>query len=410
MPIEDVFARAARLGHAADALRGGQEVSSIITVADLDHLRALLAPVVRVALPAEAPRLALSDRSESAMVQRISCFVFHDETLSTEDRASVEHVFPLRVAAMSAVDKTVTEVWDVSKQTPVILNFGTLTLADGAGILVRSTVLQLSTDTLVYHEPPGSGGHITLLGRDGTIGPMGDPGPPVPHGSHWPWTDEGRPGTPGNCWSAGIRGDDGGPGGLGPTGNPGGPGHPGFAGQDVLKANIEIYKAMLENHGARVAQRPLRMFVQGGRGGPGGKGGTGGVGGYGGKGGDAVACGCETTDAGLGGYGGKGGPGGPGGTGGPGGGAPDPIIVMVPRGMKVEFVPKYGEGGERGKGGDPGPPGHGGGGGIWVNKYSQQIGSRGSYGDGDRGDPGGPGSPGEPSKVLPTMLLQEAPD
>ena len=376
--------RVAKLGLGDPKTWPGEEIDALITVNDIDRLKDIL----DVGLP-EAARDAHmkalfegvtvgSDR-ESRLLHRVHDYVFGNGTLSSEDRQLIGSAFPLEMEVKVAEDKTINTPVNLGTSTsPVIVNYGTLTMNQGGFLYVENTLLTLTVDTLVRNGNTGvsSAGDFNIMG---VIGKTGTPGttPGTP--------GQAQSGAPGNCSSAGIAGSGGGNGSTGATGTIGGPGAPGGDGLPSMPATITINKEI--KLGTGVPQIIVRTMS--GPGGYGGPGGTGGTGGQGGNGGNGVTCGCTGNSGGSGGIGGTGGQGGNGGAGGNGVDAAGNVTVFVPAAEVNKIVPigvpaQPGNGGAAGAGGSGGA----GGGASSGGKHNSGGPAGGKGADGPQGSPG----------------------
>jgi hypothetical protein len=358
--------RAEMLGHDIDALTAGEEVSSTVTVEDIDELRDLLhdglSPQARSERGADMRQRLGSLIGPQAqgegegLDKRAEAYVYGDEPLSQPDRELLDQVFPLTLQATSLADKTLAagEAWNLGTSTaPQVINLGTLTMEPGSSILAYNTVVNLSVETLVRNGGGSASGSVNYdIGIFGKTGSTGTPIAAAPSGA------AGNGGSNGNCEVSGSEpGDSGGPGAGGGTGITGGAGNAGGNGSPSLSSSIEIGAG-----GITGSSPALTVMTRSGTGGRGGTGGQGGTGGAGGNGGDGASCACTGT---KGGDGGKGGTGGRGGTGGHGGDGTTGgnVYVTVPAGAvkQVTRVMETAPPGEAGPGGMGGTGGAGGG-------------------------------------------------
>lgn len=324
------------------------------------------------------------DRASDAVARHV-----HGDTLSDEDRALADEVFPVDVFLVSAPDKTISSEWNLSAESgggPVIVSLGTLTVEDGGYIVINGQALDFSADTLILDGTailPSGLGLFNILGKNGVTGNKGTT-PAAP--------GQAKNGSPGNCSSAGIAGASGGDGTRGDPGSHGNPGDPGGAAGPSMLATIRL--------GAVTTSIDLPIVTQSGCGGIGGIGGDGSKGGQGGNGGNGATCGCTGSS---GGSGAQGGPGGDGGQGGPGSAAVDAagnVTMYVPSASQsrfpaVKLTATAGVGGQGGSGGDGGAGGAAGSGG----KHNDGGSAGGIGGQGNTGPVGVPstvtGKPGE---------------
>jgi hypothetical protein len=319
---------------------------------------------------------------DAALLRRVHGHVIGNETLSDEDRAAVDPIFPLTVALTVADGPlTVDKPYDLSTTdgTPRVVSFTDVTLQQGGYFTCYATPLLFSCDTLTRTgDTGGTMADFTIAGRAGA--PRSTPEQPKA-------ATQASSGGKGECSSAGIAGKGGGKGDPGAIGTKGVDGEHGNAGIPSMAATIKISKTL-------TVAKSLTMFTQSGPGGKGGDGGQGGNGQQGGNGGDGVTCGCTGNSGGPGGDGGKGGPGGRAGDGGNGVDTDANIAVFVPTGAdvsKVSWVPAPALPGQPGAYGPGGAGGKGGGGSSGGKDNS----GAGGGGDGGPGDPGGRGEPGK---------------
>ncbi|MET3724601.1 hypothetical protein [Sphingomonas trueperi] len=341
-----------------------EKLTSFLTASginpSLESLRQGLAPVGD----------AFIDRASDAVARHI-----HGDTLSTEDRALADQVFPLDVYLVSNPNMTISSEWNLSAQSgggPVVVSLGTLTVKDGGYIVINGQALDFTADALVRDGTatlPSGVGLFNILGKNGTTGTKGTT--PASPG-------QAKSGSPGDCSSAGIAGSSGGDGTPGDPGSPGNTGNPGGAASPSMLASIRL--------GAVTTSIDLPIVTQSGCGGTGGVGGDGANGGRGGNGGNGATCGCTGSSGGSGAQGGRGGDGG---QGGPGSNAVDAagnVTAFLPSAVASRFPPVKltatpGAGGQGGSGGDGGDGGGAGSGG----KHNDGGSAGGSGGQGNQG-------------------------
>lgn len=371
----DFFARSEKLGHSAAALKKGESITSKISVPSIERLKEIFdnggTPEEKISRTQNLFGKAAKGNVNDDFLQRVNNYLFGDTPLNEGDTALLSQAFPMELTAVSADDYTFNGRNDLgTSQSPVILNYGTVTMNDQAYITIQNTPLQFTCDTLVRNGSAPSGyGDFNILGATGGVGNTGETGTTGGNGSG---------GKNGNCSSAGIAGDSGQNGSPGNKGGTGGTGFTGSQGLPSQMAEITITTAL--------NAASLTILTRSGTGGQGGIGGKGGTGGNGGKGGNGATCGCTGSGAGNGNSGGQGGPGGQGGQGGNAVDAAANITVLVPSGDISKVFPQKLQA-PAGSGGNGGPGGNGGSGGG--------KGSGGKHnGDGSTGAGGGKGATG----------------
>jgi hypothetical protein len=364
----------------------GLAVNTEVIVYDLDGLRLLL----DMALDDEGrdahfnalfDGIDVPDDPDLALLRRVHGHVIGNETLTDEDRAAVDPIFPVTVALEVADGPiTVDKPYDLSTTdgTARVVSFTDVTLAQGGYFTCYSTPLLFSCDTLTRTgDSGGTMADFTIAGRTGAPQPT-----PAKPGT----ATQAASGRPGQCSSAGIAGEGGGKGDPGAEGTRGTDGAGGKDGSASNAATIRIAKRL-------TVTKPLTIFTQSGPGGKGGDGGPGGDGQQGGNGGNGVTCECTGNGGGPGGPGGKGGPGGRAGDGGNGVDADQNIVVYVPTGADVSKVTWTSASARPGDPGSPGTGGTGGKGGGASSGGKNNSGG-GAGGDAGPGDPGGVGNAG----------------
>ncbi|WP_156429638.1 hypothetical protein [Burkholderia sp. TSV86] len=382
----DFLDRAKLLGHDIACLKSGEVISSTVVINSIDDYRLLFGGET-----SEAARVDFSDALNAlsepitikeiprAALTRLTDYVYGNGTLSANDKALAESIFPIKINAVSAENIVIsTDLTYGPSASPYMLNAGTLTFSGGA-ISLLNTVANITADRLVVKVGGTKAYHVGILGSIGTTGATGAAGSsysgPAANGK------DKSAASPGICTGVGSGGDgdNGGDGGNGQPGGQGGNGLPSLSATISIKAFDSSSTSIFS------------VFTQSGTGGKGGTGGAGGMGQDGGRGGNGCDSGCEGTDGGRGGRGGKGGNGGPGGVGG-NGAAGMPITVNFPGASRQSLVTNAqpapaGQGGTGGMAGAGGKGGAGGSGG----KHSVN-GSAGSPGiSGSAGPSGTPG-------------------
>jgi hypothetical protein len=381
------YERAAKLGHSVDALKAGHQISSVISVPNVDELKNLMddgsSPEERAAkhsamfAAAPASKTAPTDAADPAVLNKVHEYVFGNGELSDADRKLIEPAFPVNVLAVSAANVTynVPTTLGIS-QTLITLNYGTVTINDGACVNVYNSQLNYTMDTLIRNgKAPQGLGDFNILGVDGT-----SPTAPTTPGSTG---SAGGNGQDGSCSSAGIAGPSGTNGSTGGVGGVGITGGNGSNGLPSKPATITINQSIQ-------SASPIVIYTRSGAGGNGAAGGPGGTGGVGGNGGNGASCGCTGSGAGNGATGGQGGTGGTGGNGGNAVNA-DPsgiIVVYTPDIRKVVGTSDIANPGKAGSGGNGGSGGAGGNGGSGGKHNS----------NGSGGAKGGPGNKGADGK------------
>lgn len=365
------------MGHSAEGLQKGHKIASVVTVPNIDELKALLDDGSAPEEKAEKEQHLFAGctqktDAQSTLLRKVQSYVYGNGTLSFEDHQQLKDAFPMEVYTESAAN--ITYSGNVSlgvSQLMVILNYGAVTMNDQAYVTVQNSGLSYTMDTFTrIGSAPAGYGDFNVLGLNGGAGAIGAQG-----GTGSP----GGTGKNGNCSSAGIAGDSGTNGGGGDAGKPGGTGDTGEDGLPSMAATITINQALLSNSS-------FVVYTASGAGGVGGPGGNGGNGGNGGKGGDGATCGCTGSGAGSGGTGGQGGNGGQGGQGGNGVDADSNVLIYVPAAFvgNVHGLSGNAAPGAGGAGGNAGSGGSGGG-----------AGSGGKHnGNGSGGSTGGPGTKG----------------
>jgi hypothetical protein len=378
------FERAAKFGHSADALKAGHDISSEISVPNLDELKKLLddgSSAEEKSSFAGSLGAAPNDSDpQSGLLSRVNAHIFGNAPLSADDEAMVKQAFPLTVLTLSAENKTYPKGENCLGKSQLIINcnYGTVTMDDQSYVTVYNSTLNYTMDTLVRNgKPPAQWGDFNILGTTGTTGGVGDGGAKGGTGST---------GKGGNCSSAGIAGSPGEDGKKGDDGKEGGVGNTGGTGLPSMAATIRINNEIKGTNS-------VIIYSCSGAGGQGGTGGTGGEGGKGGDGGDGATCGCTGSACGNGVNGGAGGTGGTGGRGGDGIDGQGKINIFVQKKFssyiqKVYGDAKPGQGGTGGTGGTGGGPGYRG-----RNGKHNSGGSNGnSGGPGNKGNKGGAGN------------------
>jgi hypothetical protein len=380
------YERAEKLGHSVAGLQAGNSFSSTIRVFNVDELRKLLDDG---ALPQEraerelqlfghVPIQDISDVTDTAIMRRVHAFLYGNADLAQSDRDVIQASFPVDVMTVSAPNFTYDKPTDLGTSLPlIIINYGTVTINDGACVNVHNSKLQFTMDNLIRNgNPPKGFGDFNVFGVDGA------PGKPGPDG-----TNQGKAtnGTNGTCSSCGIASTSGKTGDPGATGGNAKPGNPGFDGLPSKAASFTVTTSIKTNGN-------IVFYTRSGAGGVGGKGGNGGKGGDGGDGGRGAHCSATGSAGGNGGAGGAGGVGGDGGQGGNGVPAEDNVLVYVPAAFigivsNASDTANFGDGGAGGTGGGGGTGGSGGSGGP-----SNPDGSKG--GNGGKGGDGGIGPKG----------------
>lgn len=378
------YALAKRYGHSIEALQAGQEVRSSITVNNVEELKALFddgaSPELRANRLQEIFKTfpAAADPNADVvhgLLHRVEAYVFGDSTLSPKDLEHLKTAFPLKVTAISLVDKSLNpnEQWNLDDlgADHVLVNLGTLTMAPGSSIIIHNRTLVFTVTTVVRNSDPsdpGPGYDMAILGATGDTGAAGGVGPSGPAGGA---------GKDGWCYLQTEAGGGGETGATGKSGLTGYTGHTGGDGKPSLTATITITGGLTGNAGHFI------LYTRSGTGGQGGPGGTGGTGGNGGKGGDGVQCDCSTAGPGVGGAGGTAGRGGTGGAGGNGTNG-SLIFVNVPHGLGNSIIPVPPI---------PAPPGYGGPGGQPGNQGLGGSGGAKTKNDSNNGAVGGTGAP-----------------
>jgi len=376
----------------------GLAVDTEVIVYDLDGLRLLfdmaLDEGARDAhFKAMFDGIDAPDDPDLALLRRVHGHVIGNETLSDEDRAAVDPIFPITVALMVADGPlTVDKHHDLSTTdgTPRVVSFTDVTLVQGGYFTCYATPLAFSCETLTRTgDTGGTTADFTIAGRTGAAQPTPDKPSAATQASS---------GGKGECSSAGIAGKGGGKGDPGAPGTKGTDGARANDGSPSLAATIKIGRTL-------TVAKPLTIVTQSGSGGRGGDGGPGGDGQRGGNGGDGVTCGCTGNSGGPGGDGGKGGPGGRAGDGGNGVDADANISVFVPTHDDVTKVTPLYAPAPPGQPGAYGPGGTGGKGGGGSSGGKDNSGAGGG-GDGGPGDPGGRGDPGKVTGKAATIDVQ----
>lgn len=300
-------------------------------------------------------KAALSDDQHRKLVRIASAYLLgNSEKVRSYEPIINTLYFPGHVAAFSSPSTLIVRKGSplvIKGRDPVIMNFGAITVEEGAEILIesqttlRAQVIRQESQRGVVKPASMQCHTIQIMGKPGTTG------------------SNGSPGSGGGAGAAGIEGasvgtksgfvctlqpTDGGPGAAGSAGSAGGQGGPGLDAPGVVLSFDRV-------------EGTITICMGGGNGGKGGNGGQGGPGGDGGPPGQGAA-GCGRAATGPAGPGGQGGHGGQGGDGGNG-----PIVQVSYRSIasdggfrKQEVIGQPGEGGD---GGDPGPEGSGTGGG-----------------------------------------------
>jgi hypothetical protein len=231
----------------------------------------------------------------------------------------------------------------ITGDDPVVLNYGQISVAQGATIKVKSTTFISSQ---VFTKEAG-----VAADQGYTIENIGDPWPDAAQQGGQGGTGPVQTGTGANavygyngnncqwfCLTEPTNGPQGNAGLKGLPGAPGAPGNPSGGGL----------------HNLGLITNPITMLIGGGDGQQGGKGGTGGAGGAGGlKGAPGTGCKNNATDGpqGPGGQGGDGGPGGPGGV----SGYLTVYYSYNGTGPAIQVTVRTVAGGAGGLPGDPGP-------------------------------------------------------
>lgn len=246
---------AAKMGHDAAALDAGQELSSELTINDVDSLKTLLQDGRRLVEPmAEEARAAFGelppadDDSETAVQQRVNHFIYGNCELTEAHKAAANAtLFPMKVLCISAKNKVVDQPLTLcASQQRMLVNYDTLALNDSACIIAKSTPLSLTMATLVRTgNAPATMGDINILGIRGQDGING------PSGFNGTNGNTGQSGTPGSSGAFGTNGTN---------------------GQPSLVAVVNITQSIQ-------SPRPVIVYTTSGAGGNGGNGGAGGNGG-----------------------------------------------------------------------------------------------------------------------------------
>jgi len=395
--------RARLLGHSLELLEADVPITSFISVKDVDQLKEI---ITKLSDTANNPQLIsqlfgnvpltdpATDHTASGTIRRVNEFIYANAPLDPSDRERIKGAFPIQIQATSSPDYTPTAPVKInSPVTPVVYNYGTVTLNQGIYINFYNTIVTgFTCDNLIRNGNNGNPniGDINILGAtgsNGTGGPVGTNG------------NKGSTGSGGTCTVSGSEpGDNGGKGGTGSagaTGTAGNPGGPGLASQTAV---FTINNSIVSNSGAAIL-----FFTRSGTGGSGGKGGTGGAGGAGGKGGDGANCECTGTSGGNGGAGGKGGNGGRGGDAGNATNQNGGISVTIPaayaslvnKGSTLAPPGNFGLGGAFGTGGAAGGGSSGG--------KGHSGGSAGTTGS--NGSAGSPGNASQTAGIAATITI-----
>lgn len=391
MNQKNFLERAEQLGHSLERLQKGHKISTVISVPNVEELKALLDDGSNEeSKQLKSSRLfdGISDEGpEARILKKVYSYVYGNGSLDENDHKELSHIFPIDVLATSAADETYKGWKNLGvSQLNVIVNIGTLTMEDQSYVTVQNSTLTFTVDKLIRQgSAPAGKADFSVLGLAGKNGGIADKGEDGGKG------DDGKGG---NCSSAGIAGDSGQNGVGGGTGKVGNTGPAGTVGLPSMPAIINI-KNSLEVNGQ------FTILSESGSGGAGGVGGVGGKGGKGGKGGDGASCGCTGSGAGNGATGGTGGDGGVGGKGANGADAAGNVIVNVHsdylskvQGLKKDpIIGLGGYGGAGGAGGDGGGKGSGG-----KHNSNGSDGSKG--GSGNKGAIGGDGTYAGKSAVV----------
>ncbi|WP_162915574.1 hypothetical protein [Paraflavitalea soli] len=389
--------RAERLGHSLELLDQGIPITSLITVKDVEQLKALTNvfadrennPDLCNQLFGNVPLTSVQDdRSAAGTLRRVNEYIYGDAELHPSDRERIKSAFPMQIQATSADPYTPTAPVKINNPvTPQVFNYGTVTLNQGIYINFYNTVVTgFTMDTLIRNGTNGNPniGDFNIFGATGSNGAVVTKGATGTNGGG---------GSGGTCTVSGSEpGDNGGPGGPGTPGATGSPGNPGGPGLASYSAVFTINTSVVSN-----SSHPVLFFTRSGTGGSGSNGANGGVGGNGGNGGGGANCECTGTSGGNGGAGGPGGSGGRGGDAGNGVNSAGGIVLNVPT-ASANLVTTNGAIAPPGGFGQGGAPGAGGSGGTAGGGGKGHGGGT----NGSKGATGSPGSPGSASQVSGT--------
>ncbi|MGL5891389.1 MAG: hypothetical protein ACRC3B_15980, partial [Bacteroidia bacterium] len=260
----DFYQRAEKLGHSVDALKKGLTINSVVSVPNVETLREIYDDGLEAherdareqAMFGHIPvTSAADDMSTAGITRRVQAHVYGNSPLSDADRKAIQGAFPMSIMAVSSEDQTWTGLTNLGVSTsPVILNYGTLTMADQSYAVIQNTSLSLTADALVRQgTAPSSQSDFNILGVTGANGGQGATGSTGSNGTN---------GKNGNCSSAGIAGDSGQNGTTGGTGGIGVYGYNGGNGLPSLSANITFATGF-------TGATNITVFTQSGNGGTG---------------------------------------------------------------------------------------------------------------------------------------------